>query len=815
MPFFVTEVKKGFTAIANALSTFGGQLSSLRTDTDIANSIANAANTTANISNATANTARSESIVAARLPGLTGDVLSNAGTNATTLATVNSNVGVFGNATHVGAFTVDAKGRTTAASNVAITPAWTAITSKPTTLTGFGVTDAEDFMQSIMAGDVDAISYAIDGFNFSTNIGRRAYLDNAVANTTGWTYTRTGDATSTTLSGNVVTFAAGAPRITDRGILTEEARTNLLLWSRDFSNAAWSKSNATISGTTRLTATGSDRHICFQSFSYVANTAIAFSALFAKGSGFAFLHLCYTSSVRYKVTINLAAGTSAVSTIGGAAATATVENLGSFWRVSISGQNAAGGTGYFSFGLATALSGETYNASDEPTFAADGQFVDVDWTQYETGSFATSPILTTTVAVTRPADIAGYTKAASYQGTWIVHFRPTVLSAYRRILSGPYGGNSVAPLLLENGTGGRLTAYDGNSPIITTNACMVNTINKAAISYNGTSFTLCLNGGTPASSSGGTSFATQTQFYFGGNNNGAAPLDMLNGVIEKAFFYPYAMSSAEMVLMTQLALNFTSTLPAGITFSRSGAGTSFTAAGGVTSFATGVARITDKGLLIEPARTNVAANTNLNPANTTGISLIDTGTGASVAIVTDATELASIGLTGNVYRLIAGTSSAFANLTSSGTLNTNPHVLSVYARGGSGALSYSSGGISHTFTANTAYRRVVSSAEAPSSIGRTMLVRADTGQTVYFILHQVEEGSTPTSPIFTTGTAATRGVDVATIPVPTGKTIARVTYGANTKIDITGLVAGSTFDLVTNRPWVGVGNEIKSLEWLA
>jgi len=65
----------------------------------------------------------SGALPAARMPALTGDITTSAGAVATTLATVNSNVGTWGDGTHVGAVTVNAKGLVTAASSVAITGA--------------------------------------------------------------------------------------------------------------------------------------------------------------------------------------------------------------------------------------------------------------------------------------------------------------------------------------------------------------------------------------------------------------------------------------------------------------------------------------------------------------------------------------------------------------------------------------------------------------------------------------------------------------------------------------------------------------------
>jgi hypothetical protein len=73
---------------------------------------------------------------------LTGDVTAGpgSGSQAATLATVNSNTGTWGSATQVAQVTVNGKGLTTAAANVTITPAWSSITSTPTTLAGYGIT---------------------------------------------------------------------------------------------------------------------------------------------------------------------------------------------------------------------------------------------------------------------------------------------------------------------------------------------------------------------------------------------------------------------------------------------------------------------------------------------------------------------------------------------------------------------------------------------------------------------------------------------------------------------------------------------------
>jgi hypothetical protein len=91
-------------------------------------------------------------VPAARMPAFTGDATSVVGAVALTLATVNSNVGSFGSATQAATFTVNGKGLLTAAGNVTVTPAWSDVTGKPTTLSGYGITDAVPLAGGTMTG---------------------------------------------------------------------------------------------------------------------------------------------------------------------------------------------------------------------------------------------------------------------------------------------------------------------------------------------------------------------------------------------------------------------------------------------------------------------------------------------------------------------------------------------------------------------------------------------------------------------------------------------------------------------------------------
>lgn len=271
-------------------------------------------------------------------------------------------------------------------------------------------------------------------------------------------------------------------------------------------------------------------------------------------------------------------------------------------------------------------------------------------------------------------------------------------------------------------------------------------------------------------------------------------------------------------------LRFTDALPPSVTYGRTGAGTALTSAGDVVAFATDVPRITDRGMLLE-----ADAATNLNPYSADDPSWAAYGSTpptVSGDVTTDGVRCVSAtfaaGLdgyevtraSGSTFPIVNGDRYAASYRMKLSRALTGAESILLYVTGSAGGwhVDFNSANSPTTFTRFSAV--TVASATGPDTFTIFPLTSLSSPVTVFVGERQFEVGAAATSLIDTAGSEATRGAENASLTVPTGRTIARATYGlSNTVVDVTGLTPGSTFDLVTGRAWLGLGNELKTLEW--
>ena len=340
------------------------------------------------------------------------------------------------------------------------------------------------------------------------------------------------------------------------GLEIEEQRTNLLTYSEDWSNAAWTKTEVTITANTIISpdgaltgdklveSTATDFHDARQTFSATSGTAYTFSVYAKAGERNRVLMLLAGGfSSGPSVDFNLTTGAIAVSPSGNSSS-ATITAVGNGWyrcTLTATASSTASSTSRI----------YTLDATGTASYTGNGFSGIYIWgAQVEAGAFATSYIPTTTAQVTRSADAASMTGTnfsswyRADEGTVYQDLRPIALSGnYSPFWINTNTTNGIGSFLT---TASHLFVINGNATQANIDAGTVtaSTDNKIGFVYKTNDFAAVINGGTVGTDTSGTlPVVNRVDIGTYGSNT-------MNSTIKKLAYYPKRLTNAELQGLT-------------------------------------------------------------------------------------------------------------------------------------------------------------------------------------------------------------------------------------------------------------------------
>lgn len=300
------------------------------------------------------------------------------------------------------------------------------------------------------------------------------------------------------------------------------------------------------------------------------------------------------------------------------------------------------------------------------------------------------------------------------------------------------------------------------------------------------------------------------------------------------------------------AVYFTRVMPFGGTYTRTGSAFGMTVAGALTTFAADTPQRTDRGLALEPARTNlllrssefdnatwtkslatVTANATTAPDGTTTADKLIPNAGAAsltalarqtitkAAVATTYTVTVFFKASGypaiNIFARDDATSANSASVSFNTTTGAITSALSV-----TGTFSAGSTAAAMVLADGWLMARLTFTSGTETGLRLNVIPRDQTGDGVagVFVWNaQIEAASNGSSPIVTGAATASRSLPAYTEPVPPARTKALLTYYDATTTLATGLTPGGTFDVATaviadSKGRFGV-SELASLVWQA
>lgn len=327
----------------------------------------------------------------------------------------------------------------------------------------------------------------------------------------GASFSRASTGTAISSIGQVVSFASGQPRVTDLGLLIEDARTNSALWSQDLTNAQWGPSTSglgTITATTANFAAAPDGTLTASRFQLSLGGGVTTSDFAFKSQAL----LASTDVAGSMYLKNNGAGT--VNVYFRVHNTEQTVAVGQSW-VRVAGLAlSSDASSIFAIGLRGGQATANTNTVDLLVWGA----------QLEAGPFPSSYIFTTSASATRAADIpllSGVTNptAAFYQTYGVAGGTLPRLFQYDGGANAYFLSSTV--IELTNNT----VTLDGTVGGAGTQSGVV----KTALGFDASGMTVVANGGTKAINA--IAWAANTgNLTLGNNSSGTRPL---NGYLQR------------------------------------------------------------------------------------------------------------------------------------------------------------------------------------------------------------------------------------------------------------------------------------------
>jgi len=346
------------------------------------------------------------------------------------------------------------------------------------------------------------------------------------------------------------------------GLLVEEARTNLSLYSEDFSNAYWIKTDCAITdnesiapdGTLTadlMTNTNTPGILASTNITKVAATRTYTASLWVKpgtGSG----NTAFTMSLDAGTNVNR--GRAIFNLVTGI--NTSIINDGAFTNTS--GTITSYANGWYRLTVTTTSDAAT-TLRFRPFFSTIGSTVRIWGAQVEEGAFATSYIPTTTATATRAADVASITGTnfSSWynqtEGTMFVDAINTHIIGTTRMFSVNTNNNANRIHINRGATSGGtigLTVSDSSvqqvSLVLATSIAAL-TSNKSIAAYKTNDFAGSINGLTPLTQNTG-SVPTVSQATIG--NGETLGFNTMTGTIKRLTYWPVRLANPTLQSIT-------------------------------------------------------------------------------------------------------------------------------------------------------------------------------------------------------------------------------------------------------------------------